>query len=102
MAFIANPYKFSRDILEEEKSGKLESTKTEVEQHLMGVHSDSQVKEPLGDCSRILEVEEPSIPLDMKEPTWREVNGFVKKARSCSALVQMVFLIRSIRNVQSS
>ena len=84
-AFIANPYRFSRDLLGGEKSGKMESSKIEVEQHLRDVHSDPKRHDPLGNCDRVFPVEEPSIPLDLKEPTLKEVTSIVMKARSCSA-----------------
>jgi len=60
-AFIANPYRFSRDLLEEERSGKMESSKIEVEQHLRNAHSDPKRHDPLGNCDRIFPVEEPSM-----------------------------------------
>ena len=39
---------------------------------------------PLGDCSRISEVEPPSKILDTKEPKWKEVLKVVKEARAVS------------------
>ena len=45
--------------------------------------SDANSDRPLGDCSRITEVEPPTKILDTKEPTWMEVR--VKKTRTGSA-----------------
>ena len=84
-AFISNPYKFTNNLLSDEKSGKLESSQDEVEHYLRETHSDPHRSEPLGECGRIQPAEDPVIPLDMKEPTWKEVTDVVKKARSCSA-----------------
>ncbi|XP_060589960.1 uncharacterized protein LOC132745155 [Ruditapes philippinarum] len=84
-AFISNPYKFTKELLGEEKCGKLESSRNEVEEYLKETHSDPHRSESLGECGRIQPVDEPAIPLNMKEPTWKEINDVVKKARSCSA-----------------
>ncbi|XP_060589724.1 uncharacterized protein LOC132744948 [Ruditapes philippinarum] len=84
-AFISNPYKFTKELFGEEKCGKLESSRNEVEENLKETHSDPHRSESLGECGRIQPVDEPAIPLNMKEPTWKEINDVVKKARSCSA-----------------
>ncbi|WAR06919.1 hypothetical protein MAR_016877 [Mya arenaria] len=47
-AFTSNPYKYTRSMLSEEKSGKLESSQDEVEQHLRETHSDPHRSETLG------------------------------------------------------
>ncbi|XP_052268662.1 uncharacterized protein LOC127870041 [Dreissena polymorpha] len=83
--FIANPYKFSKGLLDKEKSGKLESSMEEIQQHLKDTHSDPARDNPLGSCPRIEPVPEPTIPLNIKEPTMKEVSDVVKKARSGSA-----------------
>ena len=83
-SFMKHPYKFSRGLLEDEKSGKSESSK-EVEDYLKSTHSDPLQDEPLGNCERVQPEKVPDIPLDMKEPTWKEISDVVRKARSCSA-----------------
>ena len=83
--FIRDPYKFTKDLLGGERSGTLKSGKREVEQHLSDVHSNECKGLTLGECDRIEPVSEPSIPLDEREPTWKEVQEVVKKARSGSA-----------------
>ncbi|XP_052224084.1 uncharacterized protein LOC127839738 [Dreissena polymorpha] len=55
---IQNPYQFSKDTLDNERSGTLESSMEDIEQHLRNVHSDPSREVPLGDCSR-LEPEDP-------------------------------------------
>ena len=84
-AFVANPYKFTSAVLEGKKSGKLTSTREEVEQYLNDTHGDAHRRDPLGQCDRIEEVPEPQLAFDGKEPTWKEVNETVKKARASSA-----------------
>jgi hypothetical protein len=84
-AFVANPYRFTSTVLEGKRSGKLTSPKEAVEEHLKKTHGDEQQWRPLGSCSRIEDVAPPEIPMDMKEPTWKEVTDIVKKSRSASA-----------------
>ena len=84
-AFTTDPYRFTKDLLSEEKSGKLESSQEDVENYLREVHSDPRREEPLGECSRILQAKDPDFALDMKEPTWKEITEVVRKARSSSA-----------------
>lgn len=48
-------------------------------------HSDPQRNDPLGDCRRVLQVEQPAAPIDCKEPTLKEVAEGVKRERSRSA-----------------
>ena len=84
-AFLANPYKFTKTLLEEEKSGKLESSKEDVESYLRETHSDPEREEPLGTCDRIQPEELPTMPLNSTLPTFKEVQEVTKKARSRSA-----------------
>jgi len=84
-AFIANPYKFTKTLLGEERGGSLQSDQEEVAQYLREVHSDPEGAQPLGDCDKITPADHPQFPLDLKEPTLQEVRDVVKKARACSA-----------------
>jgi hypothetical protein len=83
--FISNPYKFSKRLLDKERSGKLESSMEDIENYLKETHSDPMRDQPLGDCPRVEPVPEPTNALDSSEPTLREVQEVVKKARSGSA-----------------
>ena len=84
-AFIANPYQFSRQLFENERSGHLSNSIQEIENYLHAVHADPLRDEPLGDCGRFLPEETPEIPFDSKEPSLAEDSEVVKKSRSCSA-----------------
>jgi len=84
-AFTANPYKFARSLLDKERSGKLEAPLEEVERYLHSTHSDPNREEPLGNCERIDPAKEPEKPLDVSEPTLKEVKDTIRKARSASA-----------------
>lgn len=66
------------------KRRALRATKEEIEDHLRQSRSDPQRDELLGECSGVPQVELPAVPLDNKEPTWKELNVMVKKARSRS------------------
>ncbi|CAC5377986.1 unnamed protein product [Mytilus coruscus] len=56
-----------------------------MEKHLSETHSDERQWEHLGNCNRIENVPEPEIPMNTKEPSWKEVSDVVKKARSASS-----------------
>ena len=81
-AFTSNPYRFSKTLLGGEKSGRLECSKEDIEQYLAEVHSDPRREEQLGVSPRICPEDPPTLLLDMKEPTWREIQEVVRKARS--------------------
>ena len=72
-AFVANPFKFSKTLLDKEKSGELQSSMDEIQQYLADTHSDPAREEHLGDCPRLDPEAPPSTPLDVKEPTFTEV-----------------------------
>lgn len=84
-AFIANPYRFTKTLLGEERGGSLQSSEEEVVKYLKDVHSDPSREHPLGDCDRISAADPPKFPLNMKEPSLQEVRDVVKKARAGSA-----------------
>ena len=84
-AFTANPFKFTKGLLDGEKSGKLECSKAEIEKHLEDTHNDSNRDNPLGQCPRIVPEDLPEFAMDTSEPTWKEVKDVVTKARSGSA-----------------
>jgi len=52
---------------------------------LEDTHGDAIRHEPLGPRDRIEDEEPPSKKLDAREPTWKEVQEVVRKARSASA-----------------
>lgn len=72
-----------------------------MEVYLKETHSDPENKLPLGENPEIGRVEPPTIMIDTNEPTWKEVQDMVKKARAASPQVPVVYLIRCIKNAQS-
>ncbi|XP_052281306.1 uncharacterized protein LOC127878820 [Dreissena polymorpha] len=83
--FVSNPYKFSKQLLDKERSGQLETSMAHIEEHLRQVHSDPDRLIPLGDCPRLEPVVPQTSPLECKEPSLLEVKEVVRKARMGSA-----------------
>ena len=83
--FIANTYKFSKGLLDKEKSGQLESSMEEIQQYLTDTYSDQFRNDPIGNCPRIEPVSEPTTPLDVNEPSFKGITEVMKKARAGSA-----------------
>ena len=82
---MKDPYKFTKTLLGEERSGRLASSQEDIENYLKRTHTDEQRETPLGDCPRVLPEKQPEVAFELKEPTWKEVQDIVKKARAGSA-----------------
>lgn len=83
--FFRQPFKFARSLLEESKTGKLQVTKQELEQHISDQLSDNLRAKPLGSPGYVPRPPEPSIEFDTSPPRWAEVKQVVERARSASA-----------------
>ncbi|XP_052240804.1 uncharacterized protein LOC127851227 [Dreissena polymorpha] len=83
--FLSNPYGFSKEILEEKKAGQLNCSKEEVEEHLKNTHSDQARHMRMEGHERIAPVPMPIVAFTEGEPTLKEVQDIIKKARSKSA-----------------
>ncbi|XP_056314571.1 uncharacterized protein LOC130229674 [Danio aesculapii] len=83
--FIKNPFRYLSNILGDVRSGQLEATKEEVEDHLRQAHSDPRREKGLGEMEKLLKPTAPSILFRSEEPSWQEVNTFLRKARAKSA-----------------
>lgn len=84
--FIKDPYRFTKTLLGEARSGRLTSPKEVVEEFLKESHSDALRNQACGAHPKISRTAEtPEEELDTREPTWREVQDIVQKARSASA-----------------
>ena len=62
--FVKNPFKFTKELLGEERSGILHCVKEEVEGYLHETHSD-----PLGQYPNEIKVLPPWALMDAREPT---------------------------------
>ncbi|XP_063056077.1 uncharacterized protein LOC134450154 [Engraulis encrasicolus] len=84
-AFIANPYKFTKDLLGQKRSGRLSSSKEDIDQHLAQMFSDPRREEALGECDILIDPPEPEVQFDMAELKLLEIKEVVHKARAGSA-----------------
>ncbi|XP_062283087.1 uncharacterized protein LOC133987658 [Scomber scombrus] len=84
-AFIANPFKFTKDLLGQKRSGKLASSQEDIDQHLKQTYSDPAREQELGECNTLIEPPEPDMQFDMSELQLAEVREVVRKARASSA-----------------
>lgn len=83
--FTKNPFKYLTKLLGDVRSGELKATKEEVEEHLRQVHSDPRREDSLEEMEKLIQPAEPATPFRAEEPSWQEVNTFLRKARAKSA-----------------
>ena len=83
--FFKNPFKHARQLLEEKKSGKLEITREQMEQHAIRQCSDPSREIPLGTPGYVPQPAPPKAEFNIMPPKLSEVRQAVKKARSSSA-----------------
>ncbi|XP_061925310.1 uncharacterized protein LOC133664585 [Entelurus aequoreus] len=84
-AFIANPFKFTKDLLGQKRSGKLASSQEDIDQHLKQTYSDPAREQELGECNNLIDPPEPELQFDMSELQLKEVREVVRRARASSA-----------------
>lgn len=77
--------KYARGMLEEEKSGTLQTTEQELEEHCKDQLGDSQKGSPLGSPGHVPHPPEPCTHFDTSPPKWPEVKQVVERARAASA-----------------
>lgn len=54
-SFIANPFKFTKDLLGQKRSGKLASSQGDIDQHLKQTYSDPEREQELGECKHLID-----------------------------------------------
>nr|BAC82600.1 reverse transcriptase [Danio rerio] len=84
-AFLANPFKLTKQLLGQKRTGKLTCSKEAINNHLKATYSDPYKEQPLGPCGALLTPPEPTSEFNMKEPCRSEVEEVVRRARSSSA-----------------
>ncbi|XP_061093280.1 uncharacterized protein LOC133125737 [Conger conger] len=84
-AFIANPFKFMKDLLGQKRSGKLASSQEDIDQYLTRTYSDPEREQELGECDILIDPPEPEVQFDKSELQLKEVREVVRKARASSA-----------------
>ena len=83
--FFKDPFKHARQLLEEKKSGKLEITNEQLEQHVRKQYSDPARNVPLGTPGYVPRPTPPTSKFNIMPPKLSEVRHVVEKARSSSA-----------------
>ena len=83
--FIENPFKFAKTLFQETRSGRLECTKDEMENHLKETYNDKERENELSDMKGIPKPTAPGVKYDLSELRSREVDDFLKKARWSSS-----------------
>lgn len=83
--FLRDPFKFMKKLLGNKTSGELKCSKKELEAYLKTTHTDPNKDVELGECSLILNPNEPTIDFDISEPRFEEIKNVVRKARAGSA-----------------
>lgn len=83
-AFIANPFKFTKELLGQKRSSKLVCSQEEIDQHLKETYSGPVREQELGECSTLKDPPGPSEQFNMSELQLKEVREVVGKARASS------------------
>ena len=84
-AFLKNPYGFAKKTLGENRSGEMECTREELENHLRQTHSDPMRDEELEILPELDLPPPPTFAFDESDIKWKEVSDTVRKSRSKSA-----------------
>ncbi|KAJ8337956.1 hypothetical protein SKAU_G00369220 [Synaphobranchus kaupii] len=85
IAFLANPFGFTKLLLGHKHSGHLISSKAEIDNHLQNTYSHAARGEALGECRALIIPPEPTTAFNTKEPGWKVIQSVVKAARASSA-----------------
>lgn len=81
--FFRDPFKYTCSLLEEKKSGTLQTTKQELERYIKDQLSDNLRAKPLGSPGYV--PHPPDSSTDTSPPRWSEVQQAMKRARATSA-----------------
>ncbi|XP_051969484.1 LOW QUALITY PROTEIN: uncharacterized protein LOC127634119 [Xyrauchen texanus] len=84
VAFIANPFKFTKELLGQKCSGQLICSQEEID-HLKETYSNPAREQELGECSTLIDPPGPSVQFNMSELHLKEVREVVEKVRASSA-----------------
>ena len=84
-AFIKNPYKTTKELLEKKRNGKLICSQEEINQHMKQVYSDPDRDNELGECDILIDPPDPEVEFVTSELLLKEVRDVVHRARASSA-----------------
>lgn len=83
---MADPFKFTKELLGQKCSGKLVCSQEEMNQYLSNTYSDPKREQDLGQCDILIDPPEPDTQFDLSELQLKEVIEVIRKARAGSAL----------------
>ncbi|XP_048863711.1 uncharacterized protein LOC125738598 [Brienomyrus brachyistius] len=83
-SFIANPFRFAKQLLGQKRSGRLECSQEEVDNFLHNTLSDPVREQGLGPQTALRVMPTPTVEFNTSEPTWKEVQEVVTAARASS------------------
>lgn len=86
-AFIADPFRFTKELLWQKRGGKLVCLQEEMDQYLSKTYSDPKREEELGMCDILIDPPGPETQFDLSELQLKEVREVIRKARAGSAPV---------------
>ena len=84
-SFLANPYKYAKGLFAEKRSGRLQCSKEDLEKNIESTYSDHDRYSEVTAMPGLKKPSAPGIPFDMSDLRAKEVESFVKKARSKSS-----------------
>ena len=84
-SFFKDPFKFVKSLFTKEKSGKLITTRKDLEAHLKRIHTDSHRCEQITLPPDMPPIHPPEHQLDVCPPKWSEVERTVRRARAASS-----------------
>lgn len=77
-SFIANIFGFTKQLLGQKRSGRLDCSKEEVDDYLYNTLHDPDREQELGPQRALLDVPAPLVEFNISEPTWKEVQEVVQ------------------------
>ncbi len=83
--FFKDPYKFAKSLFTKDKSGKLKTSKKDLEAYLKQNHTDSQWCGQINLPPDMPPIHSPEHQLDISPPKWSEVERIVRRARAASS-----------------
>ena len=84
-AFIANPFRFSKQLLGDKRSGRLQCPREDVNRFLQNTMSDPLRGQDLGPNRALISPAPPTAEFKLTEPSLKEVEEVIKAARSASS-----------------
>lgn len=84
-AFLANPFKLSKQLLGQKRSGHFTCSRDTINNHLRCTYNDPNKRnQPLGQCKALITPPEPTSDFNLKELSLSEVEEVVRRARAGS------------------